>query len=348
MTSKDVCFEIKTGFRGDLGIITLNKPAVLNAINTNIVEEIYQQLVAWAAMTNIKAVVIQAVPGRAFCAGGDLRSLYQHMQLNKKRALDFFEKEYRLCQYTYHYPKPYIALLNGITMGGGAGISINCSHRVGTENMTFAMPETKIGFYPDVGAIFFLPRLKHHLGYYLGLTGNTMAVDDCVFSGLIQYKVKADRLLSIQTALLDTSFGKDGHQSVDAILAAFKVPVDKTPLQNHLDDIDRIFSEKSIDKLLAQLSTQRNSLVESIMTAFSANSPLSIVVTLEALTFGARHTFDECMERSEGLTKQFLEGNDFQEGIRALIIDKDKKPQWSTQSFSAINQALLYQYIYTH
>lgn len=347
MTSKDVCFEVKKGVGGDLGIITLNKPAVLNALSTLMVEAIYQQLVTWAAMPSIKAVIIQATPGRAFCAGGDLRALYQHMLADATLALDFFEKEYRLCRYTHHYPKPYIALLNGITMGGGAGISINCSHRIATENMTFAMPETKIGFYPDVGAIFFLPRLKYHFGYYLGMTGNTISVDDCVFSGIVQYKINSNSLLAIQEALANTIFSNDAHKAVDEILAQFQVPSEKTLLQQMISKIDQVFSEHSIEKMIQMLQSQKDSFEDSTKSAFFTNSPLSMAVTLEALKFGSTHIFDECMDKTAALTSTFLNGNDFKEGIRAIIIDKDKKPQWFPQSFSDINQALLNQYIFT-
>ena len=176
MTNDDVIFTEIKGRLGDIGLITLNRPRALNSLTLEMIKAIHRELLAWRKANHIKAVMINAVPGRAFCAGGDLRLTYERMQAKEAHIAHFFWDEYELNCCIFHYPKPYIALLDGITMGGGVGISIHGSHRVATDKLVFAMPETGIGFFPDVGASYFLPRLPHQFGFYLGLTGARIGV----------------------------------------------------------------------------------------------------------------------------------------------------------------------------
>ncbi len=167
-THNDVLFEE----RGQIGLIQLNRPAALNSLNHGMVLAMQLHLEKWANADNIKAVVIRATEGRAFCAGGDLRAAYEAKKINHPGLYLFFRDEYQLNRYIFHFPKPYIALLDGITMGGGAGISLHGSHRVVTERMIFAMPETGIGFFPDVGGTYFLPRISGQLGFFFSIDRN--------------------------------------------------------------------------------------------------------------------------------------------------------------------------------
>src|SRR3989338_2126316 len=194
---QEVLFEEIAGQGGHLGVITLNRPQILNSLNQTMIDAMYAQLNKWAIAPDIKAVVIRAAPGRAFCAGGDLRFTYERFKNKDPLLSTFFRDEYQLNRLIYHFPKPYIALLDGITMGGGVGISIHGSHRVATENLLFAMPETGIGFFPDVGGTYFLPRLPGRIGYYLGLTGARIKTDDCVTLGISQHKVTRDKLSAL-------------------------------------------------------------------------------------------------------------------------------------------------------
>src|ERR1700733_14044983 len=166
---QDVLFHVLPGQAGDIGIITLNRPTVLNSLNHVMINAMFQQLTAWEKDLTIKVVVILGAGDRAFCAGGDLRFTYELYQQKSDQIALFFKNEYRLNSLIYHYKKPYIAFLDGITMGGGVGVSIHGSHRIATERLLFAMPETGIGLFPDVGGTYFLPRLYGKMGYYLGL-----------------------------------------------------------------------------------------------------------------------------------------------------------------------------------
>src|SRR3990167_2553754 len=212
-----ICFADLPGREGNLGVITLNRPKALNALNHNMLLAMHEALQRWADDREIKAVVVRAAPGRAFCAGGDLRWVYERHLANES-YLQFFKDEYQLNSAIYHYPKPYIAFLDGITMGGGAGISINGSHCVATEQLLFAMPETGIGFFPDVGGTYFLSHLPGKLGWYLGLTGARIGCDDCVAAGLVQHKVQEAAWPAVVDQLLLQPFGLDPDEAVTKIL----------------------------------------------------------------------------------------------------------------------------------
>src|SRR3990167_4221018 len=187
--TQDILFEELVGHEGNIGLVTLNRPKALNALTHSMILSLDKQLTLWEEQENIKAIVITAVEGRAFCAGGDIRFTYEKWDYNDGSLPLYFRDEYRLNRRIFHYSKPYIALLDGITMGGGVGISIHGSHRVATENLVFAMPETGIGFFPDVGGTYFLPRLPDKFGYYLGITGARIDCYDCCALGLTQHFV---------------------------------------------------------------------------------------------------------------------------------------------------------------
>ena len=182
MTIKnDILFNIVAGNVGDLGVITLNRPTALNALTKPMCTAINKQLCAWAVDSAIKAVVIRGMGERAFCAGGDVRAIYDNGIAKISDSQDFFDNEYRMNHSLFHFPKPYIALLHGIVMGGGLGVSVHGSHRVAAENVVMAMPETGIGFYPDIGGSYFLSRCPGKTGLYLGLTGARVTARDALF-----------------------------------------------------------------------------------------------------------------------------------------------------------------------
>lgn len=180
--------------RGVAGVITLNRPKALNALTLGMVRSIHPQLIAWADDPKIHCVVIEAAGERAFCAGGDIRALYDWERAGDSTALDFWREEYRLNTYIKRYKKPFIALMNGINMGGGVGVSVHGSHRVATENLSFAMPETGIGLFPDVGGTYFLPRCPGATGMYLGLTGTRLKAADAIYAGIADVYVPSVRL----------------------------------------------------------------------------------------------------------------------------------------------------------
>lgn len=337
-TYTEVIFNELQGVGGAIGEIVLNRSQVLNSINLSMVHAIYHQLQTWATSNAIKAVVIRAVEGRAFCAGGDIRQTYEQAKSQDIKAINFFRDEYQLNRLIYHFPKPYIAFLNGITMGGGVGISIHGSHRIATEHLMFAMPETGIGFFPDVGGTYFLPRLPGQLGYYLGLTGARLQSDDCVALGIAQHKVAAQSLPALLKELINQPFKHEAKTSVSEIIEQFSTPTQTSPLLQEKEEIDNCFSGKTMEAIMQALQNAKHTICKESLTTLSKKSPTSLKVTLRALNEGRYLEFDACMKQEFRLASHFLESRDFQEGIRAAIIDKDQNPHWQPETLDKVKE----------
>lgn len=339
MINQEVLFEEMPGKEGNLGIITLNRPQVLNSLNLSMIHAMHDQLKKWAMSDSIKAVVIKAAEGRAFCAGGDLRLTYENFKTDKKTAATFFKDEYLLNRFIFHFPKPYIALLDGITMGGGVGISIHGSHRIATDRLIFAMPETGIGFFPDVGGSYFLPRLEGRFGFYLGLSGARVNADDCVILGIAQHKVHQTVLNELLVQLAQKPYGDDSYHSVTEIIDLFSTPVqtNASSLFAHQDEIDKCFSFYTVEAILDALMLSKHPFSQETAAAIMKKSPLSLKVTLMALEQGQQLDFDACMRQEYRIARHFILGHDFSEGIRALIIDKDQTPHWQPPTLAEIS-----------
>lgn len=333
-TFSEVIFEEMPGENGNLGIITLNRPKVLNALNHPMFTAIDKQLIQWEQQENIKAVVIRAVEGRAFCAGGDIRHAHERKRANDDNLTEFFGDEYRMNARIHHFPKPYIALLDGITMGGGVGVSIHGSHRVGTDRLVFALPETGIGFYPDVGTTYYLARFPHKIGFYLGLTGAKISFADCYALGIVHEIVARESLTHIIAALAETSL--PNHQVVTDILKPFGQSVPASELLQHQEDIAECFSKATVEEIVEALEKNTSAWCQQTAAVIKTKSPTSLKVTLAALQKAQTLDFDECMAMEFRLTCHFIEGHDFFEGIRAVIIDKDQQPQWKPSTLSQV------------
>lgn len=342
----DVLFNEIPGNGGGVGLITLNRPKALNALTHEMTCQIRFQLELWAKASHIKAAVIYSEPGgRAFCAGGDLKWLYYH-SATKEKTVGFFYDEYRLNKTIFFFPKPYIAILDGITMGGGVGISIHGSHRVGTDNLLFAMPEARIGFFPDVGGTYFLPRLKNHLGFYLGLTGDTIQSDDCVALNIIHHKVAFSNTHSIIQAIADLSFGPKAFEAIHHTLATFSIVANPSKLLQQAHFFAECFNKNSLEEILQALQLSSHPLSEAIIARLNKNSPTSLKVILQALQRGKELSFNECMEQEYLLARAFLHSHDFFEGIRATIIDKNKNPHWNPSTLDQITSKIIEKYFH--
>jgi enoyl-CoA hydratase len=329
MSSKsDIIFEVIDGRDGNLGLITLNKPEKLNALNQEMFLALDTQLAAWETDERIKAVIVTAVEGRAFCAGGDIRSAYIRGKEKDPTLPEFFGDEYRMNLRIYHYPKPYIALMNGITMGGGVGISIHGSYRVGTENLVFAMPETGIGFYPDIGASYFLPRMPGKVGFYLGLTGERITYSDCVAVGVVDQIVDQHSFPDIIKKLAETSLLKHADAAIAEVVKYFVKPIEKSALLSHQTEVDTCFSKNTVEEILLALRQYPSGWTDQAANILSSRSPTSLKITLRQLQLGSKMRFDDCMRMEYDMTCHFLKSHDFYEGIRAAIIEKDQKPVW--------------------
>ncbi len=282
-SDSDVVFQTLEGRKGSIGLITLNRPERLNALNQSMCIAIHAQLTIWAEIDAIKAVVIRGAGERAFCAGGDIRALYQSRDGDHEIGRQFFRHEYGVNRHIYHFPKPYIALLDGLTMGGGMGLSINGKYRVGTPRLTLAMPETGIGFFPDVGGSHFLPRCRGKIGCYLGLTGSTIDVADAYYAGLVTSVTPSENISGLLDALVMAEWEGNGQHIVEQVLQSWAIEPPKPSLAAHQAVIDRCFSQPSIERVLAALEQESSAWALETVKVLRSRSPTSLKVVLEEL-----------------------------------------------------------------
>jgi len=317
---------------GVAGVITLNRPKALNALTLNMVRLMHPQLQAWAADDAVKLVIIEAAGEKAFSAGGDIRALHDWGKAGDHHVIDFYREEYRLNNYIKHYPKPYIALMSGIDMGGGVGVSVNGSHRVATERLTFAMPETGIGLFPDVGGTYFLPRCPGAIGMYLGLTGERLKAADAIYAGIADVFVSSENLPALKAKLA-------AGESFDAAVKAVSSDVGEAPLVAHREKIDAHFSKGSVAEIMASLKADGGEWAAKVLATLESKSPTSLLVTFGQITAGAKLEFSEAMKLEFRLTNRFMRGHDFYEGVRAIIIDKDQAPKWQPATLADVKPA---------
>lgn len=321
--------------RGHLGLITLNRPKALNALTLAMVRAIHPLLEAWARDPGVTAVAIQGAGEKAFCAGGDIRALYDSGKAGTSLAIDFYREEYKLNTAIKRFPKPFVALINGIVMGGGVGLSVHGTYRVAGERILFAMPETGIGLFPDVGGTYFLPRLPGKLGLCLGLTGVRLKLEDALWAGIATHYVPQERHAALLYALAEAE--KPEH--VHGWIAEHHVDPDKAPMAAHRDLIDRAFAHDTVEAVIEALAKETGDFAQGLLSAMKKASPTSLKVTNRQLREGARLSFEECMKLEFRLTNRFMRGQDFYEGVRAQIIDKDQAPRWAPASLDAVSGA---------
>lgn len=322
----------------NLGLLTLNRPKALNALTHEMCVAIYEQLQEWERDPDIKTVMVQGAGEKAFCAGGDIRAIYEARHDRNLLIKRFFWDEYRLDHQIFHYPQPYIALLDGITMGGGVGISILGSHRIATERFMFAMPETSIGFFPDVGGSYFLPRCPGQTGIYLGLTGERINAANAIYLGLVNHYVSSDKLPELIDAVATSNLGTDAPTMITQLIeSACSYPGD-APLADHRNDIDFCFKFDTIEEILNALQQRDNEWCSKTAALLLTKSPTSLKVTLKQLRLGKNLNLDQCLQMEYRMVIQFLKGHDLYEGIRAVIIEKDQKPKWQPSELSKITE----------
>ena len=329
--------EILFEQRGVVGLVTLNRPKVLNALTYNMVKQLHPQLEAWAVDDGIKAVVIRASGEKAFCAGGDIRVLHDWGKAGDPQVIDFYRDEYRLNRYIKQYPKPYIALISGIDMGGGVGVPAHGSHRIASERILFAMPETGIGLFPDVGGTYFLPRCPGEIGMYLGLTGARLKLEDAIYAGVADVFVPADRHDALIARIA-------GGEAVDDSVAAEAQAVEKAPLKVQRSVIDHCFSGTSVGHILARLDKADTDWARATAETIRAKSPLSTRIAYEQIRLGATLDFESCMALEFRLTNRFMRGHDFYEGVRAVVIDKDQAPKWQPATLDDVSDEMVQAY----
>lgn len=328
--------------RGPLGLVTLNRPKALNALSLNMIRLIDTQLRVWAEDDAIKAIVLLGAGEKAFCAGGDVVSLAKEWDGVEQLRKDFFREEYILNTLIHTYPKPYIPLVDGISMGGGVGMSVHGSHRVVSEKVKFAMPETTIGLFPDVGGTWFLPKLRGEVGAYLALTNAQLRAPDVVYAGVYDSFVPSADL----PALLDELAGADwqagdGHATASRVIDGFQKHPGEPTLAQHQAVIDRCFGYDSLPEILDALDADGSDFAATAAQAIRDKSPLMSSVTLRQLRKGAPLSFEDCMILEYRMTQACMAGTEFFEGVRALLIDKDKNPKWSPANLEDVTEEMI-------
>ena len=334
--TNDILFET----RGSAGVITLNKPETLNAVTDAMIRGIDEHLSTWEDDPAIDRVIIKAVEGRAFSAGGDIRHLYERGMAGDY-DYDFFAREYQLNARIAAYPKPYIALIDGIVMGGGVGVSFHGSHRIAGPNIGFAMPEVGIGFFPDVGGSYLLSRLPGNLGVYLGLTGGRVKQADAVTSGLATHA--CDDLDALEQALCSSGNAED-------TVAKHSIEVSKGPHLENLKAINACFGAGSVADIVTRLEkfsdyeNENKVWAEKTLATLRQKSPTSLEIAFRQIRRGADLSMPDCMKMEYRILRRILSGQEFYEGIRAAIIDKDGAPQWQPDTLSKVDPAIIEQH----
>ncbi|MEN3930627.1 enoyl-CoA hydratase/isomerase family protein [Microvirga sp. W0021] len=312
--------------KGSVGVITLNRPRALNALSRDMVQGMSVALAEWKDDPAIKAVIVKGAGEKAFCAGGDVRTLREYCLAGmREEALDFWYEEYILNTQIHRFPKPYISLIGGIVMGGGVGVSIHGSYRVAGDNYLFAMPEVGIGFFPDVGAAYPLSRVKSQFGTYLAITGDRVKRDDAIYLGLATHAVATSDFDNIEQKLAD---GED----VDTVLAEYAVKVQPSHLAEQETFISETFSAETVIEIINRVrnAAEHSEFAQHLLKCFEGKSPTSMCVSLEQMRRAAKLDFDGVMEMDYRLSCRLCElGQDFFEGVRAVLVDKDNWPRWS-------------------
>jgi len=293
----------------------------------------------------VRAVLVEGAGDRAFCAGGDVRAVYEAGRGIAGPAdftAVFFAEEYRIISRIHRFPKPYIAIIDGITMGGGAGVSVNGAYRVATEKTMFAMPETGIGLFPDVGATRFLNQCPGSIGRYLGLTGARLGPADALFCGFATHFVPRERVPALKAALAAIAWraGEERAQ-IEAALADFAADPGEAPLAARHAVIDRCFAGDSVEAILAALASESGDPAWAAETRATllAKSPTSLRITLRQLDLGRGMTLEEALKLEYRMTQHVMAAHDFYEGVRAALVDKDQTPRWRPAILAEVGDA---------
>jgi enoyl-CoA hydratase len=325
---EDVLVRVERG----VGFLTLNRPQAINSLNHPMVATIDAALAAWADDDAVRSVVLRGAGERGLCAGGDVVALYHSAKIGGADARAFFFDEYRLNSRIGHYPKPYVALMNGIVMGGGVGISGHGNVRVVTETCKIAMPEVGIGFIPDVGGTYLLSRAPGSLGVHAALTGAPFGAGDAIAMGFADHYVPQAKLEAFTADVV-------GDGAENAIAAHAEEPP-ASPLAAQRDWIDHCYAGETVTDIMAALRAQNEGPADDAANLIATRSPIALAVTLAAVRRAAAlPSLDDVLVQEYRVSCASLRSHDFVEGIRAQLVDKDRNPQWSPSSLAAVTEA---------
>jgi enoyl-CoA hydratase len=328
--------EVLISTQDRVGRLRLNRPKAIHALNTAMCEAMSAALLKWMHDDSVEAVVIDHAEGRGFCAGGDVVTLARSGNEGGEEARRFFFAEYRLNHLLFTYPKPTVAIMDGITMGGGVGISLPCDFRIATENTRLAMPETGIGLFPDVGGGWYLPRLPGRVGEFMALTGARLDGAECQYLGLATHYVEQEKLPDMIDRIATTP------QRVQGPIGAFAGSPPEARIEQSLPQITRFFASDSFEEILAALEADESDWAQTEFGTLKTKSPLSCKVSLRLMAEGAqRSSFADEMRAEYALAGRVVRTHDFREGVRALLIDKSGDPQWDPATPEEVTQEML-------
>lgn len=334
----DESAEVLCERQGEAGLITLNRPKALNALTLAMVREMCRALDSWAQDPAVTRIVVQGAGEKAFCAGGDIRQLTEDLKAGRREeALAFWREEYQLNIRIKRYPKPYISLIDGICMGGGVGVSLHGTHRVAGDRYLFAMPEVGIGFFPDVGATYALPRLPGQTGMYLALTGERVKRADALMLGLATHAVPSGNIEGLRDALI-------GGDPVDVALSRVAADPGPAPLEAEREIIDSCFSGGSVAEILDRVdraAENGSDFATKAAAVMRTKSPTSLNLAFEQVRRGASLEFEDAMRTEFRIVSRIGDGHDFHEGVRAVLIDKDNQPRWQPASLAEVDAAAI-------
>ncbi|NXJ03429.1 HIBCH protein, partial [Odontophorus gujanensis] len=326
--------------KGDAGIITLNRPKVLNALSLPMIRQIYPQIKAWEQDPETFLIIIKGAGEKAFCAGGDVRAIADAGRAGDRLIQDYFREEYTLNNAVGTCKKPYVALIDGITMGGGVGLSVHGHFRVATEKTVFAMPETAIGLFPDVGGGYFLPRLSGKIGYFLALTGFRLKGRDVLKAGIATHFVESAKLPDLEKDLI--ALKSPSKENIADLLNSYHVQtkIDQEKefvLDEHMEKINSIFSANSMEEIVQKLKQDGSPFAMKQLETLNKMSPTSLKLTLRQVREGASLSLQDVFTMEYRLSQACMKGHDFYEGVRAVLIDKDQSPNWKPAALEEVS-----------
>lgn len=340
---------VLTEVSGHTGIITLNRPSALNSLTLDMVRTMTSALLDWRDQSDIHCVMVRSSSEKAYCAGGDIRFFHQKGKATATEGAalieDFFTEEYALNHLIHHYPKPYIALMDGVVMGGGMGIAQAgpaARIRVVTERTKMAMPEVGIGLFPDVGGGHFLSRANGQLGTYLGVTGEMIGASDALYAGLADVFVPAAELPALQALVIASSAGTL-REAISRFAAPFASQADpaSSRLAGMRESIEHHFSGNAINELMASLSADSSEFAAKTLETMRKRSPLMMCVTLSQLRRAATMTMGDCLRMERTMVRRCFEHGEVIEGVRALAVDKDHAPKWNPTTLAEVTPAMV-------
>jgi enoyl-CoA hydratase len=321
---------------GAIGRLRLNRPKAIHALTRDMCNAMAEALLEWRGDPGIKAVLIDHAEDRGFCAGGDVVALAGSGKEDGAAGRAFFHDEYRLNHLLFTYPKPTLAIIDGITMGGGVGISMPCTYRIATENTRFAMPETGIGLFPDVGGGWYLPRLPGRTGYFIALTGARLDGAECHYLGIATHSMESAR----RNELIDRLVRAPSR--IKGALGSLSDHPPEARIAANIEKINRLFAGDTMEEIVAALIADGSDWAQSERATLETKSPLSCKNSLRLLLDGARRTdFADEMRAEYALASRVLQSHDFLEGVRALLIDKDNAPQWDPPALADVSDAVV-------